>query len=190
MINELKFMLVAAKEAIKSTSVLRKTGAVLVKNNKIILKAHNEILQGSNFRIKNDTIREKLELKGGEYPLMCDTIHAETSIIAEAAAKGTKTKGAELYTTSYPCQWCAKTLVAAGIKKIFFIDPHSTRDAVEILHAGSVATKRLNLPSDNPKKRLKYLNRKEFEAKNYKRYASKRLASVFQKQTQSRKSGV
>jgi len=42
-----------------------------------------------------------------------------------------------LYTTTFPCHNCARHIIAAGIKKVFYIEPYEKSLALE-LHADSI----------------------------------------------------
>lgn len=45
-------------------------------------------------------------------------VHAEENAIFDAINKGTSVKGCKMYTPSWPCAACAKTIIQAGIKEI------------------------------------------------------------------------
>ncbi len=47
-------------------------------------------------------------------------LHAEQNAIAFAAKNGISTQGGTIYVTWSPCVHCAKVIVSAGIKKVFF----------------------------------------------------------------------
>ena len=47
-------------------------------------------------------------------------LHAEQNAIAFAAKNGIATQGATVYVTWSPCVHCAKVIVSAGIKKVFY----------------------------------------------------------------------
>jgi deoxycytidylate deaminase len=64
-------------------------------------------------------------------------IHAEMSAISDAARNGVPIKGATLYCTTFPCHLCAKHIVAAGIKRVVFIEPYPKSYAEE-LHSDSI----------------------------------------------------
>jgi deoxycytidylate deaminase len=51
-------------------------------------------------------------------------VHAEMNALADAARVGLPLKDSVIYVTTYPCHNCAKHLVAAGVKKIVFIEPY------------------------------------------------------------------
>jgi deoxycytidylate deaminase len=64
-------------------------------------------------------------------------IHAEMSAICDAARNGLSTRGAILYTTTFPCHLCAKHIVASGISKVVYLEPYPKSYAKQ-LHGDSI----------------------------------------------------
>ena len=102
-------------------------------NNRIIFNIL-DILQEQNLISEDQTVDEILEnpdhrnavkksLVSGviEYGRM---VHAEMNALADAARLGRAVKGSTIFVTTYPCHNCAKHLVAAGVKRIEFIEPY------------------------------------------------------------------
>lgn len=71
-------------------------------------------------------------------------IHAEMSAITDAARKGVSVEGGTLYCTTFPCHMCAKHIVAAGIKRVVYIEPYPKSYAEE-LHSDAIE---LDAPKD------------------------------------------
>ena len=71
-------------------------------------------------------------------------VHAEMSALSDAARKGISVEGATLYCTTFPCHLCAKLIVAAGIKKVIYLEPYPKSYASD-LHGDAIA-----VDSDNP----------------------------------------
>ena len=46
------------------------------------------------------------------------TAHAESNAICQAARHGISIEGATIYSTMFPCLWCAKMIVNVGIKRV------------------------------------------------------------------------
>ncbi|MGD0992887.1 MAG: anti-phage dCTP deaminase [Gemmatimonadales bacterium] len=65
-------------------------------------------------------------------------VHAEVEAILSAARRGAPVKGATLCCTTFPCHNCAKHIVDAGIKQVFYIEPYEKSMAKE-LHGDSIA---------------------------------------------------
>jgi len=130
--------------ATRSNCIRRSVGAVLVQDKRIIATGYN----GTPHGVKNCdeggcsrcTDREKGKLKSGEREELCVCIHAEQNAVIQAALHGVSTKGASLYTTIPPCSQCAKILINAGIKQVFYRkDPHFT-EGIKLLQSAGVQT--------------------------------------------------
>jgi deoxycytidylate deaminase len=65
-------------------------------------------------------------------------VHAEMdALISIARNGGSSCRGGSLYCTTYPCHNCARHIVAAGIKEIFYIEPYTKSMAAD-LHRDSI----------------------------------------------------
>lgn len=65
-------------------------------------------------------------------------VHAEMDAITTAARLGASpTQDCILFTTTYPCHNCARHIVAAGIKAVYFIEPYGKSLAGE-LHSDAI----------------------------------------------------
>lgn len=66
------------------------------------------------------------------------SVHAEMDALTTIARTGgTATKKGFLYTTTFPCHNCARHIVAAGINKVFYIEPYEKSLAIE-LHGDAI----------------------------------------------------
>jgi len=66
------------------------------------------------------------------------SIHAEMDAIVSLALKGgASSAGATLFTYTFPCHNCARHIVAAGIKKVYYLEPYEKSLAVE-LHGDAI----------------------------------------------------
>lgn len=124
-----------------ATRLIEKIQEELFKNRKDPISTEFE----SYFKSQEDHLKEKL-VKAG---LIKDTIeflrpvHGEEAAICDAALRGVSTKDTILYCNTYPCHLCTKKIIAAGIKKVIYIDPYPKSKA-EILYDGIIADKPLN----------------------------------------------
>ncbi len=67
-------------------------------------------------------------------------VHAEMAAIVSAARDGVgQVRGATLFTTTFPCHNCARHIVAAGIRKVIYIEPYPKSLALN-LHNDAVST--------------------------------------------------
>jgi Deoxycytidylate deaminase len=72
-------------------------------------------------------------------------IHAEMSAICDAARLGRSLREAVLYCTTFPCHLCAKHIIAAGIKRVVFIEPYP-KSYAEQLHGDAIVIGKSNDP--------------------------------------------
>lgn len=84
--------------------------------------------------INDSKIKESQFMDALEYGRI---IHAEMSAICDAARLGRSIKNGVLFTTTFPCHMCAKHIVAAGIKKVVFLEPYP-KSLTAHLHSDSV----------------------------------------------------
>ena len=67
------------------------------------------------------------------------SVHAEMdAIVSLARIGGAGLQGATLYTTTFPCHSCARHIVAAGIARVFYVEPYEKSLAKE-LHSDAIA---------------------------------------------------
>lgn len=52
------------------------------------------------------------------------SVHAEMAALMDAAKRGISVAGCTLYTTTFPCHNCAKHIVAAGVKRVVYVEPY------------------------------------------------------------------
>jgi cytidine deaminase len=52
------------------------------------------------------------------------TVDAEEACICDAARRGVPLQNSNLYSTTFPCHLCAKSIIAAGIKKVIYIESY------------------------------------------------------------------
>jgi deoxycytidylate deaminase len=68
------------------------------------------------------------------------SIHAEMdAVVSLARATSASSIGATLFVTTYPCHNCARHLVAAGIGRVYYIEPYEKSLAVS-LHSDSISS--------------------------------------------------
>jgi deoxycytidylate deaminase len=70
-------------------------------------------------------------------------VHAEMDAIMSAARTGASTVGARLFVTTFPCHYCARHIVSAGIDEVQYIEPYPKSQALD-LHSDAIGTTKLN----------------------------------------------
>ena len=100
-------------ESVLSNEYISKTifgGKVLDKNSALYLSIKKAIR-------KNTRVKDLIEFSRA--------VHAEMhAIIIGSQLSGSKMVGGKLFCTTYPCHNCARHLVVAGIKEIYYIEPY------------------------------------------------------------------
>lgn len=71
-------------------------------------------------------------------------LHAEQNAISFAAKHGIRTEDADLYITLAPCVSCAKTIIASGIKRVFYKEPYDrSQDGLDFLKNNGIKCKQV-----------------------------------------------
>lgn len=60
-------------------------------------------------------------------------MHAEANAITRAARLGIALEGSDIYTTTLPCNECAKMIVSSGIKKVYYVESYKADLTVKYL---------------------------------------------------------
>ena len=135
---EIYFMEIAVLVAKRSTCLRRSVGAVVVKDRRLLSTGYN----GSPTHVRHchetGCLREQLNVPSGERHELCRGIHAEQNAIIQAAFHGVSIRDASLYCTNLPCSICAKMIINAGIKTIYYLSGYADRMSEEMLNEAGV----------------------------------------------------
>jgi len=72
-------------------------------------------------------------------------VHAEMAALTDAARKGISVDRATLYTTTFPCHNCTKHIVAAGLRRVAYVQPY-VKSLAEDLQEDSITVDRALKP--------------------------------------------
>lgn len=64
-------------------------------------------------------------------------VHAEMDALLTAARIGAPTVGAKLFVTTFPCHYCARHIVSAGVDEVQYIEPYPKSRAIQ-LHSDAI----------------------------------------------------
>lgn len=112
-----------------------------------ILTTAGSLIFGSNYVIGNLCVIkgcQRIELYGEDsknhrLPSDCRSLHSEINAICTAVANGKSTYNAKIYITRYPCEACARAIVAAGIREVYYGREQEISDQTkEIFDLGGV----------------------------------------------------
>lgn len=59
-------------------------------------------------------------------------VHAEMAALIDASRRGVSVRDATLYCTTFPCHLCARHIVAAGIRRVVYIEPYAKSLAAQL----------------------------------------------------------
>lgn len=150
-----KFLKLAVEEAGLSGCVRSKRGAVMVVKDIIVGKAFNCPLPENGVCQKGGCLRDRLKLGLGKELEKCRAIHAEAKVITEAAKNGVSLDGAVAYITCMPCINCAKLMIGAGIKEVYYLDEYGDKTSMKLLEGMGVKIERIKLEGDKKEERLR-----------------------------------
>ncbi len=66
-------------------------------------------------------------------------VHAEMDALLSAGRNGSSTVGTRLFVTTFPCHYCARHIVSAGVYEVQYVEPYPKSRALA-LHADAIAT--------------------------------------------------
>ena len=130
------FLRMADLAASRSTCPRRQVGAVLVKDQRVIATGYNGSLRGQPHCSEAGCLMVAGHCKR--------TVHAEMNALLQCAFYGAPSRGAVLFTTSFPCLDCAKAMVQAGVERVVYRDPYPDPHTLEVLQGAGVGLHHLD----------------------------------------------
>lgn len=135
------FMAQSQLLALRSTCTRLSVGATIVKYNRVIAGGYNGSVSG-----EVHCIDEGCYIENGH---CIRTIHAEMNALLQCSKMGVSTEGADIYVTHFPCIHCTKSIIQAGIKKIYYANDYKNHPyAIELLKKANIDTEKIEF---NPK---------------------------------------
>jgi len=132
---------------IADSSVARrlKVGAIFVKNNSIVGMGYNHTPfdQDQSCQVQKDGgLISKPWINHDENK--DGVIHAEIDCIRRMKLNNISTQGCSVYVTDSCCLDCAKELVNAKVKEVFFVRPYRITDGIDLLNSSGIPAKQVN----------------------------------------------
>ncbi|MFK0268474.1 anti-phage dCTP deaminase [Pseudomonas asiatica] len=66
-------------------------------------------------------------------------VHAEMEALLSASRSGISVMDSALYCTTFPCHNCAKHIIAAGVKRVIYVEPYPKSKALQF-HSDAIST--------------------------------------------------
>lgn len=120
------FMQIAHLVKTRATCRRLSVGSVIVKDKRILATGYNGAPHGLEHCSEEGPLHDWPQgcMKAGH---CIRSLHAEQNALLQAAMNGVSCQGASMYVTCQPCNNCAKMIINAGIKQVFYegeyIDP-------------------------------------------------------------------
>lgn len=135
------FMAQSQLLALRSTCRRLSVGATIVKDQRIIAGGYNGSVSG-----EVHCIDDGCYIEDGH---CIRTIHAEMNALLQCAKMGVSTAGAEIYVTHFPCIHCTKSIIQAGISKIYYAEDYKNHPyAIELLLKAGIQAERIPFDPD------------------------------------------
>ncbi len=140
-------MAIAQVVASRSVCLKHKIGAVIVNEDKQILSTgYGGPPRGmKHCAARGGCIREGVNISSGTRQEYCFGLRAEQNAIVQAAREGITLLSSTLYYTYKLCSLCARMLVNAGIKEIYFVADYPDDLTLTIFKEGGVSCIKWNV---------------------------------------------
>jgi dCMP deaminase len=140
--TETGFMQQAFDAAARSLDWWRQVGGVVVKEGHVVLVACNVHVPDPH--MPNVFGDWRSLFKSGQMIEVTTAEHAESVLVATAAARGISLKGTALYLTTFPCAPCAKLVARSGITDLYFVEGSYGIGSTDALQYNSVRVHRVD----------------------------------------------
>lgn len=138
------FMKMAYLASERSTCLRRSVGAIIVKEKKVMATGYNGAPKDTeNCLDRGYCLRDKMGIPSGERHELCRGAHAEGNAIAQAAQFGIPVNGATVYCTNFPCVFCTKMIINAGISELVYEQGYPDELSKELLEESNVKIRKV-----------------------------------------------
>ena len=111
----------------------KKVGCIIVKDDMLISDGYNGTPAGLDNNCEDDSGKTKWYV-----------IHAEANAILKLSRSHNSSVGATLYSTLSPCKDCAKMILQAGIKEVYYKEQYKDSDGINFLNSCNVKCELIN----------------------------------------------
>jgi dCMP deaminase len=142
------FLSIAQVVASRSNCVKRHVGAVIARDRRIVSTGYNGTPRGVRNCNEGGCPRCNAFAESGTRLDECLCSHGEENAIIQAAYHGVSVRGGSLYTTFFPCLFCTKLVINAGLSEVVYNAAyHLDERAESLLHEAGVVVRQADLPT-------------------------------------------
>lgn len=128
---------------VKKLEILEEFVGFLIKNSIAIVKTDDGDTAATPDQVVNSLVFGEFKesfrnLRVSNLIEFGRVVHAEMHALMEAARRGLSVDKGSLYCTTYPCHMCARHIIAAGIKRVIYVEPYP-KSMTKELYGDSVA---------------------------------------------------
>ena len=115
------FMRMAHLVKERGTCRRRKVGAVIVRDKMVVSTGYNGAPRGvPHCSSETGCLTDDEAIAAGRRASVCMAAHAEINAIVQAGYNNVSVKGGTLFCTTFPCNFCSKAIVNAGVREIVY----------------------------------------------------------------------
>lgn len=142
------FLSIAQVVASRSNCVKRHVGAVIARDRRIVSTGYNGTPRGVRNCNEGGCPRCNAFAESGSRLDECLCSHGEENAIIQAAYHGVSVRGGSLYTTLFPCLFCTKLIINAGLSEVVYNAAyHLDARAESLLAEAGVVVRQAELPA-------------------------------------------
>ncbi|MHC4338944.1 MAG: deoxycytidylate deaminase [Planctomycetota bacterium] len=109
-----------------STCLSRKVGCLIASDaGHVISTGYNGAPKKTRHSCEAGCFCQDPTRKSGTYQERLRCSHAELNAIAQAAFEGVSTRDARIYCVTFPCSFCCKAIIQAGIRKVIYEEEYN-----------------------------------------------------------------
>jgi len=136
------FMQMAHLVKMRGTCRRRKVGAVIVRDKMVVSTGYNGAPRGvPHCSSETGCLTDDEAIAQGKRATVCMAAHAEINAIVQAGYNNVSVKGGTLFCTTFPCNFCSKAIVNAGIREIVFEEGYPDELSQRILAFTPIETR-------------------------------------------------
>ena len=127
-----------------STCLSRKVGCIIASDaGHIISTGYNGAPRKARHSDEAGCFCQDPTRKSGTFQERLRCSHAELNAIAQAAYEGVSTRGARIYCVTFPCSFCCKAIIQAGIRKVIYEEEYNDPLSRQLFDEGGVELLRI-----------------------------------------------
>lgn len=128
----------------RGTCRRRQVGAVIVRDKMVVSTGYNGAPRGvPHCSSETGCLTDDEAIAQGRRASVCMAAHAEINAIVQAGYNNVSVKGGTLYCTTFPCNFCSKAIVNAGVREIVYEEGYPDELSKSILGYTNILIRQL-----------------------------------------------